>query len=431
MAKPLVPVDPKVEILTIGREILDGRVIDTNSVWLGEQLKEIGLVPRYAQRVDDQIDRVVEAYKIAEARSDIVLVTGGLGPTADDLTAEAFGKFLGEPLELNPEALQQVEAIFAKLGRKMIEQQRKQAYFPRSCAILENSEGTAPGFSLKRASNQAWYFMPGVPKEMKAMFTARILPELPKISGYRSSTWATQFTSEGELQRQLAPVHAALLPTFEMTYRTRFPENHVGLHGICVDDAAKQTYERLAREIDTILGNTVFSGGLNRDIRSLEAVVVDLLVQKRRTLGTVESCTGGLIASRVTDVAGSSAAFWSSWVTYDNSAKIALGIDPRLLQDHGAVSAEVARALAEAGVRKLENMGAKAPFCVATTGIAGPAGGSAEKPVGLCYIAVAGPGLETRSDEVRGRPFLKRSEYKLLFSQKALDLVRVLLLGCE
>lgn len=421
-------ISPKVEILTIGREILDGRVIDTNSVWLAERLKEIGLIPRYAQRVDDDLERVVESFRIAASRSSHILVTGGLGPTADDLTAEAFAKFLGEPMELNSEALKQIEAVFAKLKRTMIDQQRKQAYFPPSCRILENSEGTAPGFSLRKAPDQAWYFMPGVPKEMKAMFLASVLPELPRVAGYESSTWATQFTSEGELQSKLSSVHGALPPTLEITYRTRFPENHIGLHGVCSNAEERGTYQKLAAQIESILGNSVFSGGIQRDVRSLEAVVVDLLIQRKRVLGTVESCTGGLIANRITDVSGSSDAFWSSWVTYDNSSKIALGVNRHLIESHGAVSAEVASALAEAGLLQLVRMGTPNPVCVATTGIAGPTGGSELKPVGLCYVAVAATGQPTKVEEVRGRVFLKRGENKLLFSQKALDLVRLLLL---
>ena len=138
-----------VEILAIGREILDGRVVDTNSVWLAQQLKGRGLIPRYAQKVDDEIDRVVEAFAIARKRSGIVLVTGGLGPTDDDLTAQAFSKFIGEPLELNALAFSQVEAWFKKMQRPLLDVQKKQAYFPPSCQILENSVGTAPGFSKK------------------------------------------------------------------------------------------------------------------------------------------------------------------------------------------------------------------------------------------------------------------------------------------
>lgn len=419
---------PILEILTIGREILDGRVIDTNSVWLAERLREIGVVPRQAQRVDDEMDRVVEAFKIAGARSQIILVTGGLGPTADDLTAEAFGKFLGEKLEMNAEAFRQVEEIFRKLGRPLLDTQKKQAMLPRSCEVMENTQGTAPGFALHTKSGQSWYFMPGVPKEMKAMFTAKVLPRIPKVEGYRSSQWATQFTSEGELQSKLTSVHQALPADFEITYRTRFPENHIGLHGVCRTAQEKALYEKLGAEIGSILGTTVFSGGVDRDIRSLEAEVLERVIARGQAIGTAESCTGGLIANRITDVPGSSAAFWGSWVTYDNRAKVALGVDAKLIASRGAVSSAVAESLAQSGLAELIRMGAPNPICVATTGIAGPSGGTAEKPVGLCYVAVAIQGQPTKVQEVRGRIALLRAEYKQLFAQKALELVRQQLL---
>jgi nicotinamide-nucleotide amidase len=431
-----------IEIIAIGREILDGRVIDTNSVWMAEKLKERGLIPRYGQRVDDDMDRVVEAFEIAQKRSQIILVTGGLGPTADDLTAEAFGKFTKAKLELHPEAMVQLEAWFKRMNRTLLDVQRKQAYFPKSCRVLENFEGTAPGFSRRFDSGQTWYFTPGVPKEMKRMFQAHILSELPSVTGYRSSTWATQFTSEGELQKRLTDVHKAAGTALEITYRTRFPENHIGLHGICETPVQNELYQKLAEQIESLLGDVVFSGGIDREIRSLEYRVVEELRAADAIAATVESCTGGLIASRITDVSGSSAAYWASWLTYDNLAKEELGVPRDLMIKHGAVSPEVARALAEAGLAKLKKLmnassqisgqvsgqvsgsPKKNLFCVATTGIAGPDGGTPTKPVGLCYVALASTNGSTVVEEVHGRPQLLRTENKTLFAQKALDLLR-------
>jgi nicotinamide-nucleotide amidase len=430
-----------VEVLAIGREILDGRVIDTNSVWLAEKLKERGLIPRYGQRVDDDFERVIEAFEIARKRSHIILVTGGLGPTADDLTAEAFGRFIGEPLELNPVALAQVEGWFERMKRPLLDVQKKQAYFSKSCRILENFEGTAPGFSKRFAeglnAGQVWYFMPGVPKEMKRMVEAHVLPELPKVEGYQTSSWATQFTSEGELQKRLAPVHQAIadpkLQGFEITYRTRFPENHIGLHGVCVTPERREAYRQQALQIEKLLGDDVFSGSVQKELRPLEVEVMDLLKKAHAIVSTVESCTGGLVASRLTDVPGSSQSYWASWLTYDNSAKEALGVPHDLLVEKGAVSSETALSLAQAGLKKLKALVADSArgrplICISTTGIAGPDGGSDEKPVGLCYVAIASEGLNgqpmEQAQEIRGRAFLKRSENKLLFSQKALDLLR-------
>jgi nicotinamide-nucleotide amidase len=425
---------PIVEILAIGREILDGRVIDTNSVWMAEKLKERGLIPRYGQRVDDDFDRVIEAFEIAQRRSQIILVTGGLGPTADDLTAEAFGRFTGEKLELHPEAMAQLEAWFKRMNRTLLDVQRKQAYFPKSCRVLENFEGTAPGFARRFDSGQSWYFTPGVPKEMKRMFTEHILPELPRVEGYRSSSWATQFTSEGELQKRLNPVHAILSETegsaFEITYRTRFPENHIGLHGVCTTPARNTQYLKLAKEIETLLGEDIFSGGIDKENTLLEFQVVQKLKAAGAIVATVESCTGGLVANRITDIPGSSAVYWGSWLTYDYRAKEELGVPKDLMIKHGAVSPEVAKALAEAGLVKLTKLvsGAGLPvdklLCVSTTGIAGPGGETPKKPVGLCYVALAKANGETLVEEVLGRPQFLRTENKTLFAQRALDLVR-------
>ena len=414
---------PILEIITIGREILDGRVIDTNSVWLAEMLGERGVIPRYAQKVDDEKSRVVEAFRIAQKRSQFVLVTGGLGPTSDDLTAEAFARFAKKTLVFNEEGFAQVEGAFRRMNRPLaatLETQRKQAMLPTGCRILGNSEGTAPGFSFL-LEGVSWFFMPGVPKEMKVMFTGEVLPNIPVVEGYRSFNWVTQFTSEGELQQRLLKITGALDSDFEISYRTRFPENHIGLHGVCDNAALSGRFDATVANISGLLGPDVFCAGR---IQSLEQVVVDLLRAKSAVLGTVESCTGGLVANRITDVAGSSDVFWSAWVTYDNRAKVELGVPPHLIETHGAVSAEVAMALASAGLKKLKTLGAPHPICVATTGIAGPTGGSAEKPVGLCFVAIARDGHAPEWHETRSRLGLRRTENKLFFSQKALELVR-------
>lgn len=421
-----------VEIVTIGREILDGRVVDTNSVAIAEALKPLGLTCRFAQRVDDEITRIVDAFKIAEQRSEIILVTGGLGPTSDDLTAEAFGRYLGEELVLNAEALNHVETIFKMMNRPMLEVQKKQAKLPPSCFVLTNNEGTAPGFGLSRAGRH-WFFMPGVPREMKRMLKDEILPRIKQAglatANARLFTWATQFTSEGKLQEQLTPVERALPQGFEVTYRTRFPENHIGLAGICDTPEQTKAFNEAREKIDAILSREVFSRAADLDpLPSLEGVVVDALKRKGIFLATVESCTGGLVAHRVTSVAGSSEVFWGSHVCYDNSAKELLGVSKDLLAAHGAVSKEVAMALADAGLKRLlaarPDKAGKA-ICVSTTGIAGPGGGSKEKPVGLCYLGLAVAGRETVYEELRGRIGLDREQNKMLFSQKALDLIRL------
>lgn len=416
-----------VEIITVGREILDGRVVDTNAVEIAEALRPLGLTPRFGQRVDDQIDRVVESFKIAATRSDIILVTGGLGPTSDDLTAESFAKFIGKKLVMNQEALGQIEEMFKRIGRSMIETQKKQALLPEQCLVLPNAEGTAPGFAY-RHEKAWWYFMPGVPREMRRMLKEQIAPKLPSVKAPRSVTWATQFTSEGKLQEQLAPIEKQLPSGFELTYRTRFPENHIGLHASCDSPDRESAFDEACRAITETLGETVFTIAVDESLKALEEVVLDRLRGRGLMLATVESCTGGLIANRITNVPGSSAVFWGGFVTYDNTAKQgALGVAESMIAEHGAVSKEVAMALAEQGLAKMAqalNDESRDGVCIATTGIAGPGGGTAAKPVGLCYIGLAITGEPTRFEEVRGRAALSRDQYKTLFAQKALELVR-------
>lgn len=418
---------PLVEVLTIGREILDGRVVDTNAVAIAEILRPLGLVPRFAQKVDDDPERIVEAFHIAARRADIVLVTGGLGPTSDDLTAEAFARFLNEATVVHPEALAQIEAWFSQHQRPFTEVQRKQARLPPSCFVLRNLQGTAPGFGLARPGPhgraQQWFFMPGVPREMKAMLREQVLPSLPRSLAYRTHTWATHFTSEGELQNRLAPVEKKLPAGFELGYRTRFPENHIGLYGDCDDATREQSFRQLCSEVSHLLGRDVFSSAPGTTVKSLESEVVASLEKQNLQVATVESCTGGLVASRLTDVAGASRVFWASWVTYDNAAKITLGVPPKLIQDHGAVSAEVAVSMAENGRQRLRAMGAEHPVCVGTTGIAGPDGGTVEKPAGLCFVACAFADGTSRVERIQARSGLPRSENKSFFAQKALDLL--------
>lgn len=416
-----------VEIITVGREILDGRVVDTNAVEIAEALRPLGLIPRFGQRVDDQIDRVVDSFKIAATRSDIVLVTGGLGPTSDDLTTDAFARFIGKPLVMNDEALSQIEAMFKRIGRPMIEIQKKQALLPEPCVILPNSEGTAPGFAY-HFQNSWWYFMPGVPREMRRMLKEHVLPKLPSIKAPRSATWATQFTSEGSLQEQLTPLEKQLPSGFEITYRTRYPENHIGLYASCDSPEREQAFNDACEAITNILGETVFAIAVDEPLKSLEEVVLDQLRGRGLMFATVESCTGGLIANRLTNVSGSSAVFWGGVVAYDNTAKQSvLGVPESMIAEHGAVSREVAMSLAEQGLATMSlalKDQSRDGICVATTGIAGPGGGTATKPVGLCYIGLAITGEPTRFEEVRGRPGLSRDQYKTLFAQKALELVR-------
>jgi nicotinamide-nucleotide amidase len=430
-----------VEILSIGRELLDGRVIDTNSATIAHELRGLGLVPRFGQRVDDDLARIIMAFGVAASRSRIIIATGGLGPTSDDITAEAFARFLGEALVPNPDAMRQVEAYFQRLGRPLLEVQRKQAMLPPSCFVLENKRGSAPGFGLVK-DGLSWFFMPGVPREAEAMLREQVIPRLPHAARIRSMEWATHFTTEGGLQQKLTPVEAKLPRGFEVAYCTRFPENHISLYAPIANGDASLAFESACEEIGELLGPSVFSTA--RDgarLAPIEEVIVERSKAKRFALATAESCTGGLVASRLTDVSGASETFWGSFVTYDYAAKHSeLGVTDEILKSRGAVSPETARALAVAGLEEMERSIASgahhaihapsALMCVSTTGIAGPTGGTPEKPVGLCFVALArkqpgaGEPVDVSIEEIRGVQGLTRAMYKQLFAQKALELVR-------
>lgn len=418
-----------IEIITIGREILDGRVVDTNSAFFGQELSKIGQVPRHFQRVDDIEGDIIAAFKLAASRSKYVLVSGGLGPTSDDITAAVFAKFLGKPLIENAEAKELVRQAFERIKRPIISEQWKQALMAEGAKALPNPNGTAPGFWYEQNSIK-WFFVPGVPREMKPMFLNHVLPKIPADDKFQNKMWLTQFTSEGELQQRLGAVIKALPSEISFFYRTRFPENHLGISGSLRTEELKTQFASAAKKIEALLGDDIYSA---REDVSLEKVVIDSAIANKQQLMSVESCTGGLVASRLTDVAGSSGAVWGNFVSYDNRAKEWLAEQAGLggeisaaLKAHGAVSSEVATLMAKSGALVfLKNHPQKSVLCVSTTGIAGPSGGSADKPVGTCFVSVSNGTQEMLAQRVQARAGLERDQLKLFFSQKALDALRL------
>ncbi len=422
--------DCVVEILTIGREILDGRVVDTNATDIAQAILSLGLVPRYAQRVDDHRERILEAFAIAKSRSKLIFVTGGLGPTSDDMTAEVFAEFLGTPYVKNTMAYELLTQTLRRIGRTMGPAQEKQAMMGESCFVIPNRHGTAPGFGYQHpVTGQLWFFMPGVPKEMKEMLKTEVLPQLPSLKDYVSMKWATHFTAEAALQDKIKPLEARITAQgFELSYQTRFPENHIGLHGIASSAEQKEEFLKLSQDIAELTKDECFVAAEHpHPLETLESVVVKLAIQRRVLLATAESCTGGLVANRLTNVPGSSESFWGSWICYDNQAKILLGVDPGLMQKHGAVSAEVGGQLAEC---VWKNIAAQSKIShdllvLSTTGIAGPTGETNEKPLGLCFVGLcfgnASSGISFRQVwRLHGPQHRSREELKLYFSQAAL-----------
>jgi nicotinamide-nucleotide amidase len=411
------------EILATGDEIRSGALIDTNSAYLAEQLEAHGIPVMRHQCVGDRLDGLVSVFNEIAERADIAVVTGGLGPTSDDMTAEAAAHAAGVDLVRDEAALAAIEKFFQRRKRIMTASNKKQALLPRGSETLPNPLGTAPGFSMKIKSCRL-FFLPGVPPEMHRMFADEVLPRLESISGRQGyhcliETITTFGLTESATGEKVADLSTEF-PGIRLGLRAKFPEIHIKLYlnGTDIDDMHDRMATAKAWVSDRI-GRNVLS--LNGD--AMQKVVGKLLRHQGATLALAESCTGGRIANWMTDVAGSSDYFLFSGVTYANDAKIkVLGVPPEVIEKFGAVHEETAKAMAQ-GAKRISG----ADFALATSGIAGPAGGTEDKPVGTVCIGLATP----RS--VIGRtlffPFGKRSMNKSIFAMAALDLLRRELLG--
>jgi nicotinamide-nucleotide amidase len=411
------------EIFSTGDEIRTGALADTNAAWLAGELEEAGVRVRRHQCVGDDVEMIMGVLKEIGGRADMAVVTGGLGPTSDDVTAEAAAKAGGVDWVLDARALETVQAYFAARKRPMPESNQKQALVPKGADVLYNPVGTAPGFAMTIGKCR-FFFMPGVPFEMKRMFTDQVLPRILELQGpdrgfNRVKTFSTFGIPEAVAGEMLVTVSQEF-PGIILGLRARFPEIQVKLYarGKNLEFLDRQMREAEKWVLDR-LGNKVFSV----KGESMEAVVGNLLRSKGADLAVAESCTGGLISTRMTDVAGSSDYFLLGTVVYANDAKMKLlGVRAETLADHGAVSDETAGEMAD-GVRRL----AGAAYGLATTGIAGPGGGSDEKPVGTLCIGLASP------QQIRTWRFLMtfttRAMYKSMFAMKALDLLRRELMG--
>ena len=415
------------EVLTIGDELLRGEIVDSNKSFLSERLLSLEVETRFHASVRDDPPDMRDAFLRARERSDIVLVSGGLGPTRDDLTIEVLAETFGRKLVLDEPSLDAMRAFFERFGRTMAKTNEKQAWFPEGSEVLPNPVGTAPGCLLSVASEgdrETWFFcMPGVPRELHRMMDEQVLPRVAKRGGgargaaMRATLLRTFGIGESTLEDELADV--ARGEDVSLGFRTSFPDNYLRpvARGRTADEAEARLAEVCA-EIRARLGVLVYGEG----DATLEQVVGGMLAERGTTLATAESCTGGLLGERVTAVPGASAYYRGGAVTYSNEAKTALlGVPEALLAAHGAVSGEVAQAMAE---------GARARFgadlAVSTTGISGPDGGTPDKPVGLVYVGFASSdGSEAHRFEF---PF-DRPRHRMLTTQVALDRVRRFLLG--
>jgi len=404
-------------IISIGNELLSGQTVDTNTAWLSGQLFEMGIITAGSWTVPDEQSRIVAAIFQASLDGTLILITGGLGPTRDDLTRQALATWLGVALEFHPELLTQISDFFEKRGKKMAPNNRSQAHIPSGSTALDNPVGTAPGFWACKGETLL-AVMPGVPAEMKRMFTEQVVPRIahstkgPAVVSRKLRCFGA---GESDIAQKLGPLmERGRNPLINCTCGS----GEIILH-IVATAPEKKTAQAMI-EADTIvlrkcLGNWVYG----QDDETLSAAVGNLLRARHKTIALAESCTGGLLSQMLTDVPGASEYVRAGWITYRNESKISqLGVPEDLIAEFGAVSEPVARIMAQQSAQR-----SGADVAVATTGIAGPGGGTGSKPVGLVYIAVVIDG-ECEVKECRFPP-ANRHWVRLRSALTALNLVRL------
>ncbi len=404
------------EIIAIGSELLTPNRLDTNSLYLTERLNSVGIEVQLKTVVGDNENRLEQVVREAVKRSELVIGTGGLGPTEDDVTRKVFARVLKKQMVLDDRILGRIQARFQRRGLEMPANNARQALVPVGARVLENPSGTAPGLWMEH-DGCVVILLPGPPSELKSMFEESCMPHLTELSG--GSRLVTQVfkatgVTESQLDEMIAPIYTKYKNPVT-TILAAFPgEIQVHLTGRGrSEDEARQFVTELADKIEFTLGDLIFSRGEE----SLEQIVGYYLMMRQMTLAVAESCTGGLIAQRMTSVPGSSNYFVCGVTCYSNRSKIDLaGIPPLVIEMYGAVSPEVAKGLAD-GVR----VKTSATMGLGVTGVAGPGGGSVEKPVGLVHIALAvGSEIQHREFRFGG----DRERIRLWASQAALDMVR-------
>jgi nicotinamide-nucleotide amidase len=408
------------EILSTGDEVLTGMLVDTNAAFLADQMGTLGFEVVRQITVGDDRGMLEAAFRQMGESADVVLCTGGLGPTVDDLTTEVAASVLGCGLTLDEGALAFMEGLWKSRGRPMPENNKKQALIPEVAELLQNPIGTAPGFTVKIGRAQ-FFFMPGVPREMKRMFAEQVVPRVEKLrpepSVFQVRLYRSFGLTESGADQRLAGLEARH-PGVKLGFRAHFPEIQIKLTVKGPDVAAAQArLEAAAAEVSATIGANIFSDG-----EPIEAVIGALLKRDGATVSTVESCTGGLVAQMITSIAGASEYFDRGFVTYTNQAKHELvGVPQALLDEHGPVSEPCARAMAE-GARER----AKTTYALSVTGLAGPGGGTPDKPVGLVYVGLATP-EQTLVRKIHWPG--QREQIRAISAMVALDMLRRALAG--
>ncbi len=403
------------EIIAIGSEMLTPRRLDTNSLYLTAELNNMGVEVVSKCVIGDHRDRLADAFRRALSRCEIVILSGGLGPTEDDLTREAVADALGRKLVFHPEIASALEERFARMQRKMAEINRRQAYVIEGAHVMPNDRGTAPGQWVEESGSVAM-LLPGPPHELKAMFERQCMPRLERIVprlAIRTLELRVAGMGESDLDQLIAPVYKKYENPVT-TILAHAGDIQVHLRARCATvPEAEALLAEVGGQIELILGDRIYS----RNGDPLEAVVGNMLRQRRATVSVAESCTGGMLGERLTGTPGSSDYFVGGFIVYTNAMKInLLGVPAETLAEHGAVSRETAEAMATAARRRTAST-----YALSITGVAGPDGGTESAPVGTVYVGLAGPaGAQVVHRQWSG----DRARIRAFTVQMALDLLR-------
>jgi len=370
------------EVISVGTELLLGQILNTNSQYLAQKLAELGIDLYFQTTVGDNMERLKIAIDTAVKRADILIFTGGLGPTSDDITKEAVADYFGLTLVLDEDVLRRIEKFFERRHANMPEINKKQAYVPEGAKVLHNKNGTAPGLIIEKDGKIA-ILLPGPPFEMQPMFEEQVLPYLERFSKQKIYSRVLKFVGIGESSieealkdlflSQTDPTLALYAKPFEVELRITTKKES--------EEIAKSLLQSMEDRIRERLGEYIY--GVDEQL--LEEVVVSLLAEKRLKVSIAESCTGGLICNKITNVPGASEVFDRGFIVYSNEAKMKLlGVPEQVLKEYGAVSSQTAKYMAQGALSN-----SLAHIALSVTGIAGPGGGSETKPVGLVYIGIA------------------------------------------
>ncbi len=404
----------KSEIIAVGTELLLGNIVNTNAQYLSQKLADLGIDVYYHVVVGDNLKRLTETIKTSLERSDIVITSGGLGPTADDITKEGAAQAMGLKLLPDEESIERIKKMFSSTGRIMTENNIKQGYIPEGAVVLENNNGTAPGVLIEK-EGKIVIMLPGPPKELYPMFESKVLPYLKSKtdSTIRSKVLRVIGVGESAVEHILKDIFDSQANPTIAPY-AKDGEVHLRITAKTgIPEEADSLIAEMEQKVRAILGDNIY--GCNEE--TLEEAVLKLLQKKNLTISLAESCTGGLVASRLTDIPGASASLISGVISYSNESKInMLKVKEETIRKYGAVSPQTAEEMA-VGAKRLSNT----DIGLSITGIAGPDGGSAEKPVGLCYIGIAiGKSVNVQKIMLTGN----RNRIRWGSSSRALDFLR-------